>query len=73
MPSIVAGDTNRADIFLYRGPYNILGGPVVAKVDHFDSVPNQLEIDCVDGAVVSVANRHSGQDPDRFHRVRMQN
>ena len=64
--------TNRADIFLYRGPYNILSGPVIAKIDHFDSVANQLDLIRIDGAVVSVTNGHGGQDPDRFHRVRMQ-
>jgi hypothetical protein len=73
MPSIIAGDTNRADIFLDRGSYNIVGGPVIAKIDHLDSMPDQLEIDRIDGAIMPVTNWHGSQDPDRFHSGTMRN
>src|ERR1700746_1528827 len=73
MPSIVGGDTDRADIFLHCSSYNVLSRSMIAKIDHLDSVPDQFKINRIDSTVMPVTNWHSGQDPDRFHRARMQN
>ncbi len=68
--TIVARDTDRAHIFLDRGTDDIADRPMVAEINDFDSVANELKIDCVDGAVVSVTNWDSGQDSNRRSHFR---
>src|SRR5262249_24552158 len=62
MRTVVTGDPNGAHILLNRGTDDISHRAMIAKINHFDPVPNELEIDRIDRAVVSVANRDSGQN-----------
>jgi hypothetical protein len=38
---------------------------MVAKIDDFDSVPDEFEVDRVDRTIVPIANRNGGEDADR--------
>jgi hypothetical protein len=38
---------------------------MIAEIHDLDSVPDKLEVDRVDGAIVPIANRDSGENSDR--------
>ncbi len=65
VPTVVTGDANRSNIFLDRGPHDIFDRAMITEINHFNAVPDELEIDRVDSTVVSVANRDSGENADR--------
>jgi hypothetical protein len=60
VPAVVTRNADRAHILLDRRPNNIANRPMVAQINDFDPVPDELEIDRVDRAVVSIANRDGG-------------
>ena len=53
------------DIFLDGRTHDILGVSVIPEINDFDPVPDELEVDGIDGAVVPVTNRNSGENSDR--------
>src|SRR5205814_2235272 len=67
MPIVVTGDANVAYILLDRRADNIADRAMVPEINHFNAVPDEFQIDRVDGAVVPVANRDSGQDSNWRH------
>ena len=70
MPTVVTGDANGAYIFLDRRADNVADRAMVPEINHFNAVPDEFQIDRVDGAVVPVANRDSGQDSNRGRHLR---
>ena len=63
--AVVTGNANGAHVLLDRRAHNVANRAVISEINHFNTVPDEFEIDCIDCAVVSVANRHSGQDSNR--------
>jgi hypothetical protein len=44
---------------------------MVTEINDFDPMPDELEIDCVDRAIVPVADRHSGENANwRSHQAK---
>src|SRR5947199_7573470 len=64
MPAVVTGNANRAHVFLDRRAHNVADGAMIAKINDFDPVADELKIDRVNRAVVPVANRDGGQNSD---------
>src|SRR5438270_4725276 len=67
--AVVTGNANRTHVLLDGGAHDVANRPVIAEIDDFNAVPDELEIDRVDGAVVSVADRHGGDDANRLSHV----
>ena len=65
VPAVVARNPDRAHILLDRRAYDVPNRPMITEINDFDPMPDEFEIDCVDRAVVSVANRNSGKDTNR--------
>jgi hypothetical protein len=63
--AIVTRDTDGGDIFLNRSAYDVTDVTMKAKIDYFDAMADEFEVNCVDGAVVPVANRDGGKYADR--------
>src|SRR5258708_2042841 len=64
VPAVVTRDPDRAHVLLDRGPDDVLGITVIPEINHLDSMPDELEVDRVDRAVVPVANRNGGENAD---------
>src|SRR5947207_2257934 len=45
MPAVVAGDADRADVFLNGGADDIPGAAVITEIDHLDAVADEFEVD----------------------------
>ncbi len=58
--AVVTGNANGGDVLLNRRPNDIADVAMEAEIDNLDAVSNELEIDRVDRAVVSVTNRDGG-------------
>src|SRR5882724_7475272 len=63
--AVVTGNADRTHVLLDGGARDVANRPVIAEIDDFNAVPDELEIDCVDRAVVSVTDRHGGEDANR--------
>src|SRR5215471_10286261 len=59
MAAVVTGNADRAHVFLDSGANNIANRPMIAEIDDFNPVANELEVDRIDRAVVPVADRDS--------------
>jgi hypothetical protein len=66
VPSVVAGDADGARFLLHRGAHDVARTAMIAEIDDLDAMLHQLEVDRVDGTVVSVADRDGGEDTDRL-------
>ena len=64
MPTVVTGNADGANVFLNGRADNIADRPMIPEVNNLNPVPNEFQIDRIDGAVVSVANRDGGKDAD---------
>ena len=64
MTAIVTGDADGGDVFLNRSTHNVSDVSMESEVNDFDAVPNELQIDGIDRAVVSVTNRNGGENSD---------
>ena len=60
--AVVAGDADGGDIFLDSGADNVADVAMKPKINDLDAVADEFEIDRVDGAVVSIANRNSSEN-----------
>ena len=65
VPAVVTGDADGPHILLDRGAHDVLRIAMIAEINHFDPMPDELEIDRIDRAVVPVADRDGGEDADR--------
>ena len=65
VPAVVTRDADRPHVFLDRGADDVANRAMIAEINHLDPVPDELEVDRIDRAVVPVANRDSGQNSDR--------
>ena len=65
VPAVVTGDTDRRDILLDRRAHDVLHVTMKPEIHDLDAVPDELEIDRVDRAVVTIANRNGGENADR--------
>ncbi len=63
--AVVTGNTDRAHVFLDGGANNIADRSMITKINDLDAVPDEFQVDRVDGAIVSIADRDSGQNADR--------
>jgi hypothetical protein len=60
MPAVVTRDADGAHVLLNGGAHNVANRTMIAKIDDFDPVPDEFQIDRVNGAVMPVANRDRG-------------
>ena len=60
--AVVAGDADGGDIFLDSGADNVADVAMKPKINDLDAVADEFEIDRVDGAVMSIANRNSSEN-----------
>ena len=65
VPAVVAGDADGRDIFLNRRAHDVADITMKAEINDFDPVPDEFEIDRIDRAVVSIADRDGGQNANR--------
>src|SRR6266542_2601249 len=65
VPAVITGNANGAHVFLDRGANNIADRAMITKIDDLNAVPDELEMDCIDRAVVAVTNWNSGEDANR--------
>ena len=64
MPTVVAGNSDGADILLYGRSNDVAGGSVEPQIDNLQPFANEFEIDGIDRTVVPVADRDSSEKPD---------
>ena len=62
MPAIVTGNADGAHVLLDGRAHNVADRAMVTEINDFNPVPNELQVDRIDRAVVSITNWHSGQD-----------
>ena len=65
VPPIVTRDADRAHVLLNGGAHDVADRSMISKINDLDPVADKLEIDRVDGAVVSITNRNGGQNTNR--------
>ena len=65
VPTVVTRDANRPHIFLDGGTDDVGYRAVIAKINHFDPVPDEFQVDRVNRAIVPITNRDCGQNSDR--------
>ena len=65
VPAVVTRDANRPHVFLDGGTDDVGYRAMIAEINDFNPVPDELQIDCIDRAVMPVANRDSGEDTNR--------
>ena len=63
--SVVAGNADGRDIFLDGGAHDVARITMKAEVNDLDTVPDELQVDRVDGAVVAIADRNGGENTNR--------
>ena len=64
VPAVVTRNADRAHVLLDGGAHDIADRAMVSEINDFDAVPNEFEIDRVDGAVVPVTNRDGSENSD---------
>ena len=62
---VVTGNADGRDIFLDGGAHDVARITMKAEVNDLDAVPDELEVDRVDGAVVAIADRNGGENTNR--------
>src|SRR5438552_16094955 len=62
--AVVTGDANRANVFLDRRAHDAAHRAMITEINDLKSMPKEFQIDCIDRAIVPVANRNRGQNPD---------
>ena len=60
--AVVTRNANGAHVLLNGGAHDIADRTMIAKINDLNAVPDEFQIDRVDRAVMSVANRDSGQE-----------
>ena len=56
MPAVVARDPDGSDVFLDGGAHNVARITMKAEINDLDAMADELEVDCIDGTVVAIAN-----------------
>ena len=64
--AVITRKADGADVLLHGGPDDVARRAMVAEINHLEAVADELEVDRVDGAVVPIANRHGGQQAERW-------
>ena len=62
--AVVTGDANGVYVLLDSGAYDVAYGAMITKVNDFNPVSDEFQVDRVDRAVMSVANRDRRQNPN---------
>ena len=57
VPAVVTRNTDRPDVLLNGGTDNVANRTVITKINHFDPVPDEFQVDRVDRAIVAITNR----------------
>ena len=57
VPAVVTGNADGAHVLLNGGAHDVADITMKAEINDLDAVPDEFEIDRVDRAVVSIANR----------------
>src|SRR5437763_6777372 len=57
--AVITGNANSANVLLNCRANDVSDRPMITKVNHFDAMPNEFQVDRVDGTIVSVTNRDS--------------
>jgi hypothetical protein len=65
VPAVVTRDANRPYVFLDGGTDDVGNRAMIAEINDLNPVSDELQIDCIDRAVMPVANRDSGEDTNR--------
>src|SRR6476646_7336458 len=69
VPTVVARDANRPHIFLDSRADDVGHRTMIAEINHFNAMPDKLQVDRVDRAIVPVADRDSREDSNwRSHK-----
>ena len=63
--AVVTRDADGAHVFLDCGAYDVAYRTMITKVNDFNAVPDEFQVDRVDRAVMPVANRDCGQNSNR--------
>src|SRR4030095_13670688 len=63
--AVVTGNPDGAHILLDGRAHNVANGTVITEINDLNPMSDELQIDCVDRAVMPVANRDSGEDTNR--------
>ncbi len=63
--AIVTGNADGPHIFLDSSTYNVANRAMITEINDLNPVPDKLEIDRVDRAVVPVANRDGSKNANR--------
>ena len=63
--AVVTGNADGTHVLLNGGAHNVANRAMIAEINDLNPVPDKLEIDRVDRAVVPITNRHSREDTDR--------
>src|SRR5205085_4247989 len=71
MPTVVARNADGPGVLLDRSPRDLEGRTVITEVNDFYAVPDEFQIDGIDGTVMAVANRHGGENADWQARCAM--
>src|SRR6266404_7290996 len=72
VPTVITGDANSTHILLDCRAHDIADRAVVTEINHFDTVPDEFQVDRIDRAIVPVANRDSGQDSNRRSHLKIE-
>ena len=65
VPTVVTRYTNCPHVLLDGGTDDVGNRAVIAEINDLNPVSDELQIDCIDRAVMPVANRDSGEDTNR--------
>ena len=60
VPTVVTRNANRPHVLLDGGTDDVGYWAVIAEINHFDAVPDELQVDRVDRAIVTITNRDCG-------------
>src|SRR2546423_1811253 len=63
--AVVTRYPHGGDVLLDRRADDVADVAMETEIDHLDSMPDELEIDRINGAIVPVADRDSSQDANR--------
>src|SRR5439155_15641553 len=67
--AVVTRDANGHDVFLDGGPHDVADIAMESQIHHLDAVPDKVDINRINRAVMPIADRHSGENADRGSRA----
>jgi hypothetical protein len=63
--SVVTGNADGRDILLNGRAHDVTRITMKAEIDDLNAMPDELQVDCVDRAVVAIANRNGSENTNR--------